>query len=172
MGLAVLTKAYAVVPFIVLVLWLVGEQLRLRRVEETVRLAMAGAASAAIGVLVMLPFGVSNVLNSAVFFHMSTTSRAGTSVGGTALAELAMGSPYFAYIAVGAIIAALLVSLKSRSLYDRIALVSIKSSYALLIVPGLFIVLRVREWMEVSAPQPSELEVSTVSIDSAISSSK
>ena len=179
MGLAVLTKAYAVVPFIVLVLWLVGEQLRLRRVEETVRLVMAGAASAAIGVLVMLPFGVSNVLNSAVFFHMSTTSRAGTSVGGTALAELAMGSPYFAYIAVGAIIAALLVSLKSRNLYDRIALVSIafslvsiKSSYALLIVPGLFIVLRVREWMEVSAPQPSELEVSTVSIDSAISSSK
>jgi hypothetical protein len=179
MGLAVLTKAYAVVPFIVLFLWLLGEQLRLRRVEESVRLAMAGAASAAIGVLVMVPFGMMNVLNSAVFFHMSTATRAGTSVGGTALAELAMGSPYYAYIAVGAIVAALLVSLKLRNLYDRIvlasiafSLVSIKSSLALLIVPGLFIVLRVREWMEVKEPQPREIEVSAISIDSAISSSK
>jgi len=119
------------------------------------------------------------VLNSAVFFHMSTVARAGTSVGGTALAELAMGSPYFAFIAVGAIVAALLVSLKLRNLYDRIVLVSIvfsfvsiKSSLALLIVPGFFIVLRVREWMEIKEPPPTEIGVSTISIDSAISSSK
>jgi hypothetical protein len=179
MGLAVLTKAYAVVPFMVLFLWLLEEQLRPRRVKESVRLAMAGVASAAIGVLVMVPFGISNVLNSAVFFHMSTVARAGTSVGGTALAELAMGSPYFAFIAVGAIVAALLVSLKLRNLYDRIVLVSIvfsfvsiKSSLALLIVPGFFIVLRVREWMEIKEPPPTEIGVSTISIDSAISSSK
>jgi len=140
---------------------------------------MAGAASATIGVAVMIPFGIMNVLNSAVFFHLSTATRAGTSVGGTALAELAMGSPYYAYIAIGAIVAALLVSLKFRSLYDRVvlvsiafSLVSIKSSSALLIVPGLFIVLRVREWMDVKMLQPSETEVSTISTDSALSSSK
>ena len=49
---------------------------------------------------------------------------------------------------------------------------SLKSSLALLIVPGLFIVLRVREWMEVNEPPPSEIEVSTISLGSAISSSK
>ena len=180
MGLAVLTKAFAVVPFIVLILWLLfGEQLRLQRVKENVRYVMAGAVSATIGVVVMIPFGIMNVLNSAVFFHMSTATRAGTSVGGTALAELAMGNPYYAYIAVGAIVAALLVSLKLRSLYDRVVLVSIafslisiKSSSALLIVPGLFIVLRVREWMDVKVPLPSETEVSTISPDSILSSSK
>jgi hypothetical protein len=179
MGLAVLTKAYAVVPFIVLLMWLLGEQLRLRHREESLKLVAAGVASAAIGVIVMLPFGIMNVLNSAVFFHLSTATRAGTSVGGTALAELAMGSPYFAYLAVGAIIAALVVSMKLRSLYDRIvlasiafSLVSIKSSLAVLIVPGLFIVLRVREWMEVKEPVPVEPEISTIALDSALSSSK
>jgi hypothetical protein len=179
MGLAVVTKAYAVVPFIILLLWLLGEQLRLRRIVESARLAIAGVASAAIGVLVMLPFGVMNVLNSAVFFHMSTATRAGTSIGGTVLAELAMGSPYYAYVAVGTVAAALIVSLKLRNLYDRIvlasivfSLVSIKSSLAVLIVPAFFIVLRVREWMEASEPLPSEIEVQTMSIDSFISSSK
>lgn len=179
MGLAVLTKAYAVVPFIVLVLWLFREQLRLRVAGETIRLVTASMTSAAIGVLVMIPFGIMNVLNSAVFFHLSTTSRAGTSVGGTVLAELAMGSPYFAYLAVGVVVAALAVSLKLGNLYDRIVLVSvafslisIKSSLALLVVPALFIVLRVREWMIVKEPIPTEVEVSTVSVDSALSSSK
>jgi hypothetical protein len=179
MGLAVLTKAYAIVPFIVLFLWLFGEQLRIRRAGESIRIVTAGVASAAVGVLVMIPFGVMNVLNSAVFFHLSSVDRAGTSVGGTVLAELAMGSPYYAYLAIGAVVAALLVSLKLSSLYDRIALVSIafslvsiKSSLALLIVPGLFIVLRVREWMEVKEPPPAEIEMPTITIDTAFSSSK
>jgi len=180
MGLAVLTKAFAIVPFIILFLWLLlGEQPRLRRSEDSVRLVMVGAASAAIGVLIMVPFGIMNVLNSAVFFHMSTATRAGTSVGGTALAELAMGNPYYAYIAVGTMVAAFLVTLRFKSLYDRIvlasvafSLISIKSSLALLIVPGLFIVLRVREWMEVEVAPSAEIEVSPVTIDSTISSSK
>ena len=179
MGLAVMTKAFAVVPFIVLLLWLMEEKLRVRSFLQTAKVAVEGASAAAIGLIIMLPFGVMNVLNSAVFFHMSTESRAGTSVGGTVLAELAMGSPYFAYAAVAIVALAILASFKFKTLNDRIvlasvafSLISIKSSLALLIVPALFIVLQVREWTAATDTRPEVIPLETVEVDSAVSSSK
>ncbi len=179
MGLAVMTKAFAVVPFIVLLLWLMEDRLRVRNFVQSTKVALAAVSAACIGLAIMLPFGVLNVLNSAVFFHMSTENRAGTSVGGTVLAELAMGSPYFAYVAVAIVAIAVLACFKFHSLNDRIilasvafSLISIKSSLALLIVPALFLVLRVREWTAVEDTRPEGLPLTTVEVESAFSSSK
>ncbi len=179
MGLAVMTKAFAVVPFIVLLLWLMEEKVRVRSLLQSAKVAFAGVSAAAIGLLVMLPFGVMNVLNSAVFFHMSTETRAGTSVGGTVLAELAMGSHYFAYAALAIVALSIVASLKFGNLNDRIilasvafSLISIKSSLALLIVPAFFLVMRVREWTAAADARPVIVPIATVDVEPAFSSSK
>ncbi len=78
MGLAVLTKIYAAIPFLILLLFFLqssASRRDWRRLSETVA---AAGASAALAVLVMLPFGVSNVLDAAVFFHTSEEARVGT----------------------------------------------------------------------------------------------
>lgn len=124
MGLAVMTKVYAAIPFAVLVIWLLQEELRTRRPREALKVFGGLGASVAAGALLVLPFGIMDVLNSAVFFHLSASTRYGTESGGTVLAELAMNSVYYAYFALGAVIAALIASLRLRDMYDRIVLVS------------------------------------------------
>ena len=149
MGLAVLTKVYAVLPFIVLVLWLLQRRYQEHGFRGALRVLTASGGIAGLGVLLLLPFGVGNVLDSAVFFHLSAATRDGTSSGGTVLAELAMNNAYYAYIAIGAVIAAILASIRLRDLNDRVVLVSIvfllvvvKSSLSLVTIPGLFLSIR------------------------------
>ncbi len=153
MGLAVLTKVYAAIPFAVLVIWLLQEQFRTRRPWEALKVFGGVGASLAAGALLVLPFGMTDVLNSAVFFHLSASSRSGTASGGTVLAELAMNNAYYAYIAVGAVIVALIASIRLRDLYDRIMIVSfvflmvvVKDSLSLVTIPGIFLAIRFYWW--------------------------
>ena len=152
MGFAVLTKIYAAIPFLILLLFFLqssASRKDWRRLSETVA---AAGASAALAVLVMLPFGVANVLDAAVFFHTSEEARVGTSAGGTLLSEIAYDSPYFALIGFALTALAVLIGLRVRSLNDRVMmatvtflLVAVKSSLAPLTVAGVFLALRMRE---------------------------
>lgn len=168
MGLAVLTKVYAAIPFLVLLIFLLQTSVSTRnwrRLSETV---LAAGVAAAIAVLVMLPFGISNVLDAAVFFHTSAESRSGTSAGGTILSELLLGSEYFAVIGAGVTLLAVVAGMWARSLNDRVLLASVtflliavKSSLAPLTVAGLFLALRLRELADerrasASASNPSD----------------
>jgi len=153
MGLAIMTKVYAAIPFAVLVIWLLQEQLRARQPREALKIIGGVGSTVAAGALLVLPFGMTNVLNSAVFFHLSASTRFGTASGGTVLAELAMNSPYYVYIALGAVIAALIATMRVRDLYDRIMLVSfvflivvVKNSLSLVTIPGIYLAIRFYSW--------------------------
>jgi hypothetical protein len=152
MALAVLTKVYAAIPFLVMLLFFVQSSAAARdwrRLSETV---LAACVSVAVALLVMLPFGVPEVLDAAVFFHTSEDLRVETSAGGTLLSEIALDSPYFAFIGAGLTLAAVVAGLWARSLNDRVILaivtfllIAVKSSLAPLTVAGLFLALRMRE---------------------------
>jgi hypothetical protein len=102
--------------------------------------------------VLMLPFGIDNVIKSAVLFHLSAGARIGTSTGGTFLSELPLSDHLTTIISVALVLVSLVAAVKLRSLNNRMLLVSLvllfvvsKSSQALLVVPGLFLVLRMRE---------------------------
>ena len=152
MGLATLTKVFAGIPLVVLILFELQKGLKARDWRAVGAVAGSSAASAGIALLVMLPFGVMAVLDAAVFFHASEELREGTSVGGTLLSEILQGSEYYSMISAGIVFAALLVGMRIRNLNDRILLtimafllVAIKSSLAPLTVAGLFLILRLKE---------------------------
>jgi hypothetical protein len=144
-----MTKIYAILPFAVLVLFDLQANVVARNIRKTAEVLVAVAISAAIALLLMLPFGVSNVLDAAVFFHGSEAARVGTSTGGTLLSELAFASDYYVEITVAALAAALFAGLLLRNMNDRVLLVTvvfllvaIKSSLAPLTVAGVFLALR------------------------------
>lgn len=152
MALAALTKVYAVIPLAVMVLFGLQKGVLGRDWKRTAKVLGASAAGAFIALALVVPFGADEVLDSAVFFHTSDDARVGTSYGGTVLAEVAMGSDYFSYIAVAIVAIALLGSMWMPNEYDRILivmvaflLVSVKSSLGTLTVAGLFLALRLRE---------------------------
>jgi hypothetical protein len=155
MGLAVLTKVYAAIPFLVMLLFFSQSQMAARDWRRLAETAVAAGVAGAVALLVMLPFGVGNVLDAAVFFHTSEESRVGTSSGGTLLGEIALDSPYFAIAGAAVTVAAVLAGLRMRSLNDRVMLVivafllvAVKSSLAPLTVAGLFLALRMHELRE------------------------
>jgi len=152
MALAALTKVYAVIPLAVMVLFGLQRGVLDRDWRRTGRILVASCAGLGIAIAVVIPFGVGDVLDSAVFFHTSEEARVGTSYGGTVLAELAIGSDYFSYIAIAVVAAALVGSMWLPNMYDRtilvtiaFLLVSVKSSLGVLTVAGLFLALRLRE---------------------------
>ncbi len=152
LSLATLTKIFAAIPLVILVLFELQSQISRRKWKDVAWTAAVTAASAVAAVLVMLPFGIQNVLDSAVFFHTSEELRVGTSCGGTLLSEIALGSEYYSMISAAFVFASLIIGMKFRSLNDRILLttvvfllVSVKSSLAPLIVVGIFLMLRLRE---------------------------
>ena len=152
MGLAVLTKIYAAIPFLVMLLFFTQSSVAARNWRKLAEVALAAGIAAVVALLVMMPFGISTVLDAAVFFHTSEEARAGTSVGGTLLGEIALGTPYFAMIGVGLTAAAVVASLWARRLNDRVMivvvtflLIAVKSSLAPLTVAGLFLALRMNE---------------------------
>jgi hypothetical protein len=152
LGLAVMTKIYAIIPFIVFVLYELQLRAHLRDWRVFAKVSASIGASGVIAIGLMLPFGIDNVVKSAVFFHLSAGARVGTSSGGTFLAELPLSDHLSTIISVILVLVSVLVTLKLKSLNNRILLVSLvllvvvsKSSQALLVVPGLFLVLRMRE---------------------------
>ncbi len=152
MGLATLTKIYAALPLAVLLLFDLQRSLGSRNWRKAVEVLAAAAAATVIAIVVMYPFGVSNVLDAALFFHTSADARADTSAGGTILAEIASGSPLYAWVSAGLVGLAMIVAFWVRDPYDRVLLVtvvfllvSVKSSLAPLTVAGLFLMLRLRD---------------------------
>lgn len=152
MGLAVLTKIYAAIPFLVMLIFFLQSSTVARNWRKFGEVVVAAAVCGVVALMVMLPFGVSNVLDAAVFFHTSEETREGTSTGGTLLGEIAMGSEYFALIGVGACVAAVIAGLWARNMTDRVMLaivafllIAVKSSLAPLTVAGLFLALRMNE---------------------------
>ncbi len=152
MALATMTKVFAGIPLVVLVLYELQHGITARDWKRTVGAAVSTACGAAVAILLMLPFGISAVLDAAVFFHASGALREGTSVGGTLLSEIMLESEYYSMVSGAIVFAALIISMRLRSLNDRVMLtttafllVVVKSSLAPLIVAGLFLVLRLRE---------------------------
>lgn len=152
MGLATLTKIYAALPLAVMLLFDIQNQTSRRDWRKLMATIVSTALLAAIAIASMLPFGVADVLDSAVFFHASESSRNETSAGGTLLSEVALDSPYFAEVGMAFVVAALLIGVRVQRLSDRVLfvmivflLVAVKSSLAPLTVPGIFLVLRLRD---------------------------
>ena len=172
MGLAILTKVYAAIPFLVMLLYFSQSSAASREWRRLAEVAVATGIVAAVALLVMLPFGVDNVLEAAVFFHTSDDSRVGTSSGGTLLSEIALESQYFALIGAGLTVAAVVAGLWARSMNDRVMLVmvtflaiAVKSSLAPLTVAGLFLALRmneIREEKRASGGPPSAVDSGAV----------
>jgi len=152
MGLAALTKIYAVLPLAVLFLFVVQKSVANRNWKLLSETTAATAVAAGFAFAVMLPFGVANVLNSAVLFHADPVERAGTSMGGTLLGELSIGDGSFFWVSLALVVVALFAGLGLRNLNDRVLLlmsvflmVAVKSSYAPLLVAGVFLGLRMRD---------------------------
>ena len=152
MGLATMTKVFAGIPLVVLILFELQNSARARSWRKAVETVAASAICVGIAFLLMLPFGVEAVLDAAVFFHASEELREGTSVGGTLLSEILHDSTYFTMVSAAVVFASLVVGMRLRSLNDRVMLattafllVAIKSSLAPLLVVGLFLILRLKE---------------------------
>lgn len=155
MGLALLTKIYAAIPFLVMFLFFVQSSAASRNWRKLSEIVLAAGISGVIALLVMMPFGITSVLDGAVFFHTSEESRVGTSSGGTLLGEILLGSQYFAVVGVALTAAAVVAGLWARNMNDRVLLtittfllIAVKSSLAPLTVAGLFLVLRMNEIAE------------------------
>lgn len=166
MGLAVLTKVYAAIPFLVMLIYFAQSSISSRDWRRLAETAIAAGIAGAVAILVMLPYGVDNVLDAAVFFHTSEDSRMGTSSGGTILSEIALDSEYFALIGAVLTVAAVVAGLRVNNMNDRVMLVmvtflliAVKSSLAPLTVVGLFLALRMHELREerraLAAGQPA-----------------
>jgi hypothetical protein len=163
MALATMTKVFAGIPLIVLVLYELQLGVKARDWKRLGDAVAATACGAVTAVLLMLPFGISAVLDAAVFFHASGALREGTSVGGTLLSEIMLDSEYYSMVSGAIVLAVLIISMRLRSLNDRILLtttafllVVVKSSLAPLIVAGLFLMLRLREAADTKAAEPLE----------------
>ncbi len=152
MGLAVMTKVYAAIPFLVMVLYQLQVWWGARDWRGFARLSASVAASGVIAVALMLPFGIVDVIDASVLFHTSAAARVGTSTGGTLLSELPLSSAAFTVFSFVLVLAAMLASLRLKSINDRMMMVSfvfllvvVKSSLALLILPGIFLPLKMME---------------------------
>lgn len=167
MTLAALTKAYAVFPLAVLVLFELQKAVASRNLVSFSRVAVASAMGAGICLAVILPFGFTEVLDSAVFFHASEDARVGTSFGGTLLAEVALDSDLFTYAAAAVVGLALVSSFLLRNMNDRVLLVimafmlvSVKSSQGTLTVAGIFLAIRLRELADARKAAAQKMQAS------------
>ncbi|MFY9605823.1 MAG: hypothetical protein WAS24_03725 [Thermoplasmata archaeon] len=158
MGLAVMTKIYAIIPFCVLVLYELQRWSCTRDLRLFLRTSMSVAASGIIATGLMLPFGIWHVIDAAVLFHSSVASRLGTSSGGTLLTQFPIGSAEFTVLGIVLVTAAMIASLRVKNLNDRMMLVSmvfllvvVKSSQALVVLPGVFLPLKLLSLM---GPKP------------------
>lgn len=168
MGLAVLTKVYAAIPFLVMLLYLLQSSYSARDWRRLTGVIASAGLCAVVALLVMLPFGISNVLDAAVFFHTSADARAQTSAGGTILSEVLLENEHFALLGALLTIVAVVVGLRLRSLNDRVMLamlaflmIAVKSSLAPLTVAGLFLALRLRELADERAAEACRMSSST-----------
>lgn len=152
LGLAVMTKIYAIIPFVIFVLYELQLRAHLRDWRVFAKVSASVGVSGVVAIGLMLPFGIDNVIKSAVLFHLSAEARVGTSSGGTFLSELPLSDHLSTIISVALVMVSIVAALKLNSLNNRMLLASLvllvvvsKSSQALLVVPGLFLVLRMRE---------------------------
>lgn len=182
MGMATLTKIYAALPFVVLLLYLLQEKVSMRDLQRLGEVVAATAICGVMALALMMPFGISSVMDAAIFFHTSEELRVGTSTGGTILSEIAIDSEYFGLIAMAVVLIAVVAGMFLRNMNDRVLMViaaflmvSVKSSLAPLTVAGIFLVLRMRQLHDekhptADSPAPSGMK-GTNSLDDCPDSS-
>ncbi len=171
LGLAVMTKIYAIVPFAVFVLYELQLRAQLKDWRVFARVSASVGVSGMIAIGLMLPFGIANVINSAVLFHLNAGARIGTSSGGTFLSELSLSNDLSTIVSVILVLFSVIAALRLKSLNNRMLLSSLvllvvvsKSSQALLVVPGLFLVLRMMEVYLVRRAQRGEAPAPHISL--------
>jgi len=150
--LAGLTKAYALLPLGVVALYELQSGMERRDGRGLAETTISLLIGCSVALAVIIPFGIGNVLDSAVLFHTSTEARAGTSSGGTLLAEAIGSFGAYALVAGAILLASVVAGMRLRSDAERVVLAAIalllvipKSSYAPLTVAGLFLALWLRE---------------------------
>ncbi len=152
LGLATLTKVFAAIPLAVFLLYDLQTWVRARDLRAVARTVGTTLAVAGMALILLAPFGISDVLDSTVFIYSSGETREDRPMGGTLLSELMPDSPYYSVISMAAIGITLLLGLRLRSVNDRVLLVSlaflavsVKSTLAPFVVPALFLSLRAWE---------------------------
>jgi len=152
LGLATLTKIFAAIPLAVVLIYDLQRRIKVRDIKAVMRTVGAALACAALALVLLLPFGISDVLDSTVFIYSSGETREDRPMGGTLLSELMPDSPYYSVISIAVILVTLLLGLRLRSINDRVLLVSlaflavsVKSTLAPFVVPALFLSLRIWE---------------------------
>ena len=152
-GLASLTKIFAIVPFAVLALYGVRSSIYERDWNRFGRILATLGICAGIATVLLVPFGVANVINSTVFVWSAGSASGDTPpVGGSLLGELIPGNEFYPLVSMGCVLAALVLSLRFRWPVDRVLLVFVvlllviaKSSYSPLLLTWLFLTLRIRD---------------------------
>jgi len=153
MGLASLTKIFAIVPFAVLALYGVKSSISGREWGRFGRILASLGICAGIAAVLLVPFGATNVINSTVFVWSAGSASGDTPpVGGSLLGELIPGNEFYPLVSIGCVLAALVLSFRFRWPVDRILLVFVvlllviaKSSYSPLFLTWLFLTLRIRD---------------------------
>jgi hypothetical protein len=165
MAMATMTKVFAVIPLAALVLYELDVGARARDWRRSIESVGAVAIGGIVGLALMLPFGVRAVLDAAVFFHTSEDLRVGTSAGGTVLSELMAGNEYYSVVSVVVVLASLAMGLLMKNLNNRVLLttvaflfVAVKSSLALPIVAGVFLMLLLKEIHDERSASPPRPE--------------
>ena len=145
-GLASLTKTYAVVVLIVFLIMLVQVETAKRNARALLMTLATGAALIGLAIAISVPFGFGAVLDSTVFFHADPDLRINASVGGTPLYQVLGDSDLYFPISAALMFAALLLTLRFRSLMDRIMIAEIvflsvllKSTHSAPLVPAIFL---------------------------------
>lgn len=147
-GLASLTKTYAVVVLIVFLIMLLQVGIAKRNLRALSLILATGAALIGLAIAISIPFGFGAVLDSTVFFHTDPDLRINASVGGTPLYQILGDSDLYFPISVSLMFAALLLTLRFRSLMGRIMIaevvflaVLLKSTHSAPLIPAIFLFL-------------------------------
>lgn len=148
LGLASLTKIFAVIILLVIVITLLQAAISARKYRFAISVFLCLIALLSFSILIALPFGISQVLDSTIFFHSDPAMRLDTSMGGTLLYELLGAFESYSLLAMGLVLLGLIVSLRLPELLDRVIVaesiflaVMIKSSYSALLPPAMFLFL-------------------------------
>jgi len=149
-GIATLTKVFAAIPLVVLLIYDLQKHVKVKDIRKIVESFVSLAICAVVAIVLLIPFGIANVLDSTVFIYSSGETRDDRPMGGTILSELIPGSQFYSIISAVSVFCALALGLRFRDANDRVILVaivfllvSVKSTLAPFVVPALFLAMRV-----------------------------
>jgi len=147
-GLATLTKPFAALILLALLLAYLHVIVRERDRQMIIPLILGVLVICGIALLVILPFGIDNVVDSTLLFHADPDERGVTSIGGTPVYELIGQTSLYSLISGGIVIASLIISIRFDDLLNRLMIVEvvflavmIKSSFSAILLPAMIVFL-------------------------------